>query len=63
MHYDQHKYAEEDLIRWKKEYEAAKIKPGAWPYTQEVEDYGCKLRIIKLICPIIAAALFVVSLF
>jgi hypothetical protein len=56
-------YAERDFDRWEKEFSEAQNASSPWPYTQEIEDYGDRLRSIKLIAPILAAVFFILSLF
>ncbi len=56
-------YADHDKDRWEREYEKAAGKASVWPYTRFIEVLGCVLRGLKVFVPLIAALLFVVSLF
>ncbi|MBN2438511.1 MAG: hypothetical protein JXL20_07905 [Deltaproteobacteria bacterium] len=63
MHYRQFLYAEEDPARWAKEFQESRGKRSFWPYTKKIEYLGIMLRGIKTWAPVLAALLFVLSLF
>lgn len=56
-------YAEEDSVRWRKEYEAAKGSATAWPSTPAIDNLAWGLRIIKTFLPLVGGALFISALF
>jgi len=62
LHYKQILYSEEDVERWNKEYDQAKGK-RYWPYTKSIENLGVIFRELKVWAPVLAAILFIISLF
>ncbi|MFH1956986.1 MAG: hypothetical protein ABIJ15_00740 [bacterium] len=62
-HYKQFLYAEENSERWEKEFRENKGKRTFWPYTKCIEYLGIALRWLKVGAPVIAALLFILSLF
>ena len=62
LHYKQILYSEEDVERWNKEYNQAKGK-RYWPYTKRIENLGIIFRELKVWAPVLAAILFIISLF
>jgi hypothetical protein len=56
-------YAERDHNQWQQEYDETKGTPDPWPYTEGIENLGHGLRVLKAFVPLIAAVLFIVSLF
>ena len=63
LHSARFEYAEQDPNRWQREYEKTKGALDPWPYTKAIENLGRWLRVLKAFAPLIAAGLFVVSLF
>lgn len=59
------RYADEDHRRWEKEYQKAggAVTSLPWPYTHFIQGLGSILRFLKVFVPVIAAILFVISLF
>jgi hypothetical protein len=60
-HREQCEYAEKESKKWEQEYEAAPNAPGAWPFTDEIENIGWVARGLKTFLPLIAGALFVMG--
>jgi hypothetical protein len=61
--YNRLEYAEEDMDKWDTDYERIKNNPGSFPYTKSIANLGVFLRALKTWAPIIAAVLFICSLF
>ncbi len=59
------RYADDNQDRWETEFqEAGKItKSTPWPYTDLIQGLGSVTRFLKVTVPMIAALLFIVSLF
>ena len=59
------RYADDYQDRWENEYQKAgkKSESAPWPYTHFIQGLGSVLRFLKVTVPIIAALLFIVSLF
>ena len=62
LHHRRFIYAEENTNRWKVEFNQSKGK-RYWPYTKLIENLGVVHRFLKTFIPIIAALLFILSLF
>ena len=62
MHRKQYYYAEENHDRWTQEYLENKGQPTPWPYTPSMERLGIVHRHLKAWAPLVAAALFVISI-
>ena len=62
-HYEQYLYADANPERWKKDFERSKMEQTAWPYTKRIQRLGVWLRRLKVWAPVMAAVLFIVSLF
>jgi len=62
MHHRQFNHAEENPGRWRREYEDSQGRNVPWPYTRGIERLGEALRILKVLAPVIAAILLVISL-
>ena len=56
-------YANDDKIRWKKEFNNENITSSAWPYTKYIENLGDFIRIIKVWVPIVGGVVFILGLF
>ena len=63
MHFNQYLHGEESSKRWETEFKKSRSKRTFWPYTKGIEYLGRALRLVKIWAPIIAAALFIFSLF
>jgi hypothetical protein len=61
----QRRHADTDKEKWKDEYEKAgeELKSVPWPYTDKIQCMGSILRFLKVVIPMIAATLFIVSIF
>ncbi|OGP66471.1 MAG: hypothetical protein A2W27_04430 [Deltaproteobacteria bacterium RBG_16_44_11] len=59
------RYADDDHNRWEDDFQKAgkKNKSTPWPYTNFIQRLGSVTRFLKVTFPIIAAILFIVSLF
>lgn len=62
MHYKQYMYAESDPERWEKEFSVCRTL-RFWPYTKGIDCLGIALRWLKTVAPLLAAILFLISLF
>ncbi len=51
-------YADEDKSRWNDEYDRASDEQSTWPYSDDIEDLGEKMRWMKTWFPITAGASF-----
>jgi len=68
MHFNQYLHGEKNSKKWEtefKEYEKSrqKGKRTPWPYTECIENLGVAQTFVKICAPIIAATLFIFSLF
>jgi len=64
--YKQYLYAEKNWKRWKEEYEEYQENKDTrryWPYNKKIEYLGVAHRELKVWGPILAAFLFIISLF
>jgi hypothetical protein len=58
-----HFYAEADLARWEREHAAAPSGPDdPWPSTKGLDEVAAKLRLAKVIFPVLSAILFLCAL-
>lgn len=62
-HYEQHLYADANPEQWEIDFEKSKTGQTAWPYTEKIQNLGVWLRRLKVWAPVMAAVLFIVSLF
>lgn len=65
-HFKQFAYAELNPKQWQQEYLQYESRTGGksyWPYTRGIEYLGVSLRLLKTFAPLVAAVLFIVSLF
>ena len=60
-HREQCEYAEKESEKWAQEYEAARTAPGAWPFTEEIENIGWVARVLKTLLPLVAGFLFIIG--
>ncbi|MBA7644511.1 hypothetical protein ES703_52255 [subsurface metagenome] len=63
LHYKHCLYADADPQQWKKDFEDSKARQTAWPYTEKIQNLGVWLRRLKIWAPVLAAVLFIISLF
>jgi len=60
-HRKQFEYAEENPTRWESEFEEAKGKRTAWPFSDNMESVGRGMRRIKVSFPLIGGLLLVIG--
>ena len=63
LHEKQFNYADANTQRWKEEHKNSQGNDNPWPYTNTIQRLGLFLRLLKTFIPVIAAVLFIVSLF
>jgi len=66
LHFNRYYYAEENQERWEQEYKRYNTNQGGrspWPYTKAIENVGIISRCLKVIVPVIAASLLIISIF
>jgi hypothetical protein len=63
LHRDRWREAEDKTEKWILDYNNRNDKKSKWPYTNKIENYGTVLRFIRVIIPLIAGGLFLISLF
>jgi hypothetical protein len=56
-------YADEDVARWKREYEASIGVETNWPYTAYIDGFGGFMRCVHTFAPLASGALLLISLF
>ena len=61
--YNRAEYAEKDTKRWEDEHQACRSNPKYFPYTKFIDRFGVEMRGLKTSFPILAAGLFIWSLF
>jgi hypothetical protein len=60
---DRWREAEDKTESWILDFNNRNDKQSKWPYTNKIENYGAILRFIRVIIPLIAGSLFLISLF
>lgn len=63
LHHTRLHFAEANHSLWEEEFHKTKDTNDPWPYTFRIEHLGVAMRWTRLILPITAASLFVLSLF
>ncbi|MCB4792752.1 MAG: hypothetical protein LHV68_12830 [Elusimicrobia bacterium] len=56
-------YIDGDKDRWAKEFEAAEKLSSPWPYNNCINNLGLFIHIIKIVMPITAGILFILSVY
>lgn len=55
-------YADDDVGRWKRQYQASIGKRTNWPYTAAIDRFGGRMRVVHTIAPILSGILLLISI-
>jgi hypothetical protein len=63
MHHNRLRKALHEHKWWMAEYECRNEKNSEWPYTVATETWSLRLRLLKIVAPLIAGFLFIIAIY